>query len=37
MSYLHYENFKEQGRDDRGLFTKFQGAPELGADDFTIV
>ena len=37
MSYLLYENVKEQGWVDGGLFAKLQGAPELGADDFTIV
>ena len=31
------ENGKEKGWGDGGLFVKLQGAPELGADDFTIV
>ena len=31
------ENGKEKGWGDGGLFAKLQGAPELGADDFTIV
>ncbi|QNI50467.1 metallopeptidase [Synechococcus sp. RS9915] len=31
------ENGKEEGWGDGGLFAKLQGAPELGADDFTIV
>ena len=36
--FLYFnENGKEKGWGDGGLFAKFQGAPELGADDFTIV
>ena len=31
------ENGKQKGWGDGGLFTKLQGAPDLGADDFTIV
>ena len=31
------ENGKQMGWGDGGLFAKLQGAPELGADDFTIV
>ena len=31
------ENGKQKGWGDGGLFAKLQGAPELGADDFTIV
>ena len=31
------ENGKEKGWGDGGLFVKLQGAPELGAEDFTIV
>ena len=31
------ENGKDKGWGDGGLFAKLQGAPELGADDFTIV
>ena len=31
------ENGKEKGWGDGGLFANFKGAPELGADDFTIV
>ena len=31
------ENGKKKGWGDGGLFAKLQGAPELGADDFTIV
>ena len=31
------ENGKQNGWGDGGLFAKLQGAPELGADDFTIV
>ena len=36
--FLYFnENGKEKGWGDGGLFAKLQGAPELGADDFTIV
>ena len=31
------ENGKQKGWGDGGLFTKLQGAPDLGADVFTIV
>ena len=31
------ENGKQKGWGNGGLFAKLQGAPELGADDFTIV
>ena len=31
------ENGKQKGWGDGGLFAKLQGAPELGAEDFTIV
>ena len=31
------ENGKDKGWGDGGLFVKLQGAPELGATDFTIV
>ena len=31
------ENGKDKGWGDGGLFAKLQGAPELGAEDFTIV
>ena len=31
------ENGKKKGWGDGGLFAKLQGAPELGAEDFTIV
>ena len=31
------ENGKRKGWGDGGLFAKLQGAPELGATDFTIV
>ena len=31
------ENGKQKGWGDGGLFAKLQGAPELGADDFTVV
>ena len=36
LLYLN-ENGKERGWGDGGLFAKLQGAPELGASDFTIV
>ena len=36
--FLYFnENGKEKGWGDGGLFAKLQGAPELGASDFTIV
>ena len=36
--FLYFnENGKQKGWGDGGLFVKLQGAPELGADDFTIV
>ena len=36
--FLYFnENGKQKGWGDGGLFAKLQGAPELGADDFTIV
>ena len=31
------ENGKDKGWGDGGLFVKFQGAPELGTTDFTII
>ena len=31
------ENGKQKGWGDGGLFAKLQGAPELGADDLSIV
>ena len=35
---LYYnENGKEEGWGDGGLFAKLQGAPELGASDFTVI
>ena len=36
--FLYFnENGKDKGWGDGGLFVKLQGAPELGATDFTIV
>ncbi|WP_188021169.1 hypothetical protein [Synechococcus sp. RS9907] len=36
--FLYFnENGKQKGWGDGGLFARLQGAPELGADDFTIV
>ena len=36
--FLYFnENGKQKGWGDGGLFAMLQGAPELGADDFTIV
>ena len=35
--FISMKMAKEKGWGDGGLFAKLQGAPELGADDFTIV